>query len=67
MMSKYDDESPLSKKDAIMHSQERMTYTAPSLKELGDLNQVTRSAVQANSDTSPFVDNTAFGPEELTS
>lgn len=50
-----------------MQAQERQTYIAPNLKELGDLNEVTRAGSESNSDGQPFVDNTAFGPEGLTS
>lgn len=46
-----------------MQTQERQTYIAPSLKELGDLNEVTRAGSASNSDALPFVDNTGFGPQ----
>lgn len=50
-----------------MQTQERQTYIAPSLKELGDLNEVTRGGNAENSDTVSYVANTAWGPTELAS
>lgn len=46
-----------------MHTQERKAYEAPNLNELGSLNQLTQGGDAANSDSTPFTANTAFGPE----
>lgn len=40
-------------------------YETPTLSELGNLKEITQNGNAGNSDTLPFVDNTAFGPEAL--
>ncbi|MGM1051936.1 MAG: lasso RiPP family leader peptide-containing protein [Pseudomonadota bacterium] len=46
-----------------MKNAERKYYETPTLKELGDLKEITQAGNQVMSDGQPFVDGTAFGPE----
>jgi hypothetical protein len=45
-----------------MGQQEKKVYAAPSLQALGFVGDVTAASNAANSDVTPFVNNTAFGP-----
>ena len=48
-----------------MQHVEKKCYAAPTLNELGDLKEITRGGHAGNSDSEPYVADTAFGPEGL--
>lgn len=46
-----------------MQNEKRKPYEAPAIEALGDLKEITQSGSESFSDSMPFTDNTAYGPD----